>query len=120
MWDFPASAALGRLIEATAAAGRPVAAICHGVIGLSAARAGDQRPFVAGRRLTCFSNAEERALGFDRIVPMLAETELVRQGAHFSCSAPFESHVVEDGLLFTGQNPASAAALAATILQRQN
>jgi len=112
MWDFPTSAPLGKLLSALAAAGKPVAAVCHGVAGLMTATTPGGQPLVKGRRLTCFSNVEERMLEYDRIVPLLAETGLVDQGALFECAAPFEARVVRDGLLFTGQNPASAGPLA--------
>lgn len=116
MWDFPGSAELGGLLSAMAAAGKPVAAVCHGVAGLLAARAPDGEPLVKGRRLTCFSNEEERMLEYDKIVPLLAETSLTDQGAIFECAAPFETHVVRDGVLFTGQNPASARPLADAVI----
>ena len=57
-------------------------------------------------------------LGYDTIVPLLAETELVAQGARYASAAPFDPLVVEDGLLLTGQNPASAIPLATALLKR--
>jgi putative intracellular protease/amidase len=119
MWDFMSNRDLATLVERALAANRPVAALCHGVIGLHEARATDGSPIVAGRRITCFSNAEERLVGFDEIVPVLAETALVDQGGLYSSAEPFASHVVVDGLLFTGQNPASAGDLAAAVLAFQ-
>lgn len=116
MWDFPDSVELGALLSAMAAAGKPVAAVCHGVAGLMAARTPDGRPLVKDRRLTCFSNEEERMLEYDKIVPLLAETGLTAQGAIFECAPPFEAHVVRDDMLFTGQNPASARPLAEAII----
>lgn len=69
-----------------------------------------------GRKITAFSNAEEEALGFDQIVPVLAETALKEKGADYRCADPFEPMVQIDGRLITGQNPASAADLAAALL----
>ncbi len=118
LWDFPASRPLGALATALHAQGKPVAAICHGVVGLMTATAADGAPLVAGKALTCFSNEEEAMLEYDKIVPLLAETALVGQGAIYRKAAPFESMVVDDGGLLTGQNPASAGPLAAALLER--
>nr|WP_047169587.1 type 1 glutamine amidotransferase domain-containing protein [Sphingomonas sp. Y57] len=118
LWDFPACRPLGALATALHAQGKPVAAICHGVVGLMTATAADGRPLVAGKAITCFSNAEEAMLEYDSLVPLLAETALVAQDADYRCAAPFEPLVVEDGGLITGQNPASAEPLAAALLVR--
>lgn len=118
LWDFPGCRPLGALASTLLAQNRPVAAICHGVVGLLTAAAADGQPLAAGKSLTCFSNEEEAMLEYDKLVPLLAETELVAQGALYSKAAPFEAHVVEDGLLITGQNPASAGPLAKALLAR--
>lgn len=117
LWDFPSCAPLGALVTALDQQEKPLAAICHGVVGLMTATAEDGQPFATGRSLTCFSNAEEAMLEYDKLVPLLAETELVRQGAIYSSAAPFEPKVVEDGRLITGQNPASAEPLARALLR---
>lgn len=116
LWDFPGCKPLGALATSLIAQDKPVAAICHGVVGLMTATAPDGAPLVAGKSLTCFSNEEEAMLEYDKVVPLLAETELVRQGAIYSRAAPFESKVVKDGCLITGQNPASAEPLAKALL----
>jgi len=118
LWDFPACAPLGALVTALGQQDKPLAAICHGVVGLMTATATDGIPFVADRSLTCFSNAEETMLEYDKLVPLLAETELVRQGAIYSSAAPFEPKVIEDGRLITGQNPASAEPLARVLIRQ--
>lgn len=115
LWDFPHSAPLAHLIETLLARRAPVALVCHGVAALMNARTPDGAPIARGRSLTCFSNAEERMLEFDGIVPFLVESALVDQGADFTAAAPFDPHVVEDGLLLTGQNPASAKPLAVAL-----
>jgi putative intracellular protease/amidase len=120
LWDFPVCRPLGSLVSALTADDRPVAAICHGVVGLMTATAPSGAPLVAGKSLTCFSNEEEAMLEYDKLVPLLAETELVRQGARYSQAAAFEPHLVEDGTLITGQNPASAAPLAKALLAHLN
>lgn len=118
LWDFPGSLPLGALATSLYAQRKPVAAICHGVVGLLNAKKPDGTPLVEGKALTCFSNAEEAILEYDKIVPLLAETALVAQGARYRQASPFEPIVVEDGNLITGQNPASAAALAEALISR--
>jgi putative intracellular protease/amidase len=117
-WDFPTSASLTRLIETLDRSGRIIAGVCHGVLGLTAARCPHGKALVAGRAVTGVSNTEERAIGYDKIVPLLPEDRMTQLGARYSCAAePFQSHVVRDGNLLTGQNPASAAPLAVEVLR---
>lgn len=118
LWDFPSCEPLGALVTALDQQHKTVAAICHGVVGLMTATAANGAPFAKGRSLTCFSNAEEAMLEYDKLVPLLAETELIRQGAIYSRAAPFEPQVIEDGRLITGQNPASAEPLARALLRQ--
>lgn len=117
-WDFPVSTALTKMIETLHGSGRVVAAVCHGVLGLTTARCSQGKALVAGRAVTGVSNAEELAIGYDKIVPLLPENRMNQLGANYSCAAEsFQSHVVRDGNLLTGQNPASAAPLAAEVLR---
>ncbi|MFL9839761.1 type 1 glutamine amidotransferase domain-containing protein [Sphingomonas sp. ST-64] len=120
LWDFPHCGALGALVSELAAHQKPIAAICHGVVGLMTAVTGDGVPLVAGKAVTCFSNEEEAMLEYDKLVPLLAETALVEQGARYSRAPAFEPHLVEDGMLITGQNPASAGPLAQALLRLLN
>lgn len=114
VWDFPENTALGNIVASVSRAG-VIGAICHGVSGLLNPVAGTA--FAKGRALTAITNAEDEMGGFDKIVPVLPETALKAVGASFSAAAPFQSHVIQDGRLVTGQNPASAGPLAARMLQ---
>jgi putative intracellular protease/amidase len=118
LWDFPGCNALGSLITNLFVQGKPVAAVCHGVVGLLTATAPDGSSLVKGKNVTCFSNEEEAMLQYDKLVPLLAETALVDKGAHYQRAAPFEPLVVVDGRLLTGQNPASAQALASALIKQ--
>lgn len=118
LWDFAACQPLGALVTELARQNKVIAAICHGVVGLMTATASDGSQFVSGRSLTCFSNEEEEILEYDKVVPLLAETELVRQGAIYDRAEAFQAKIVEDGRLITGQNPASAEPLARALLRQ--
>lgn len=115
-WDLPASAALGKVLSELAERHSPVAAVCHGTAGLASARDPKGEPLVRGRRVTAFSNAEEDQVGYTALLPVLPENLLCSLGSRYSCAPPWQEHVVADGWLLTGQNPASAAPLARAVL----
>jgi putative intracellular protease/amidase len=115
--DLPDNEALIRFLSAYWAGGGVLAAVCHGVGALLNVRLPDGRHLVDGRRLTAFSQEEERAVGLDEVVPYFLDDALTKRGAHYESGEPFTSHVVADGTLVTGQNPASAAELAATAMR---
>ena len=73
-----------------------------------------------GKNVTGFSNSEEAAVELTGIVPFLVEDMLQQQGAHYQKGEDWQSHVVVDGLLVTGQNPASSAATARALLDLLN
>ncbi|MFL9872903.1 type 1 glutamine amidotransferase domain-containing protein [Paraburkholderia megapolitana] len=118
VYDFPSNPAIASLLAVMSAANKPIAAVCHGVSGLLNGASGDRENLVTGRRLTAISNAEDAIGGLDKILPMMPETPLRAAGALYSAAAPFEPHVVEDGNLITGQNPASAAGVTQALLAR--
>ena len=88
--------------------GKPVAAVCHGPAVLRSVKGPGGEPAVKGKRITAFSNSEEAAVGLTAVVPFLLEDEFVRLGAVYSRVADWAPHAEVDGLLVTGQNPASA------------
>lgn len=97
-------------------AGKPLAAVCHGPAALVNVRLSDDTFLVAGRRMTSFTDEEERAVQLDRIVPFALETTLRERGALFERAAMWEDHIVEDGTLLTGQNPQSSGSLALKLI----
>lgn len=116
MWDLPNSCDLARLIYDFYVSGKPVAAVCHGPVGLTSVCKQDGEPLVKGLRVTGFTNAEEDAVGLTKIVPFLLENRLRELGAEVVNAPDFEAHTVVDGNLVTGQNPASSEAAAKDVL----
>jgi putative intracellular protease/amidase len=112
MWDFPNHPVLSALVSQAIATNRPVGAVCHGPAGLLGATAPDGKPLVAGRKVNSFTNAEERAAGMTSVVPFLLEDRLRQAGGQFESGGVFQRFMVEDRGLITGQNPASADAVA--------
>jgi putative intracellular protease/amidase len=104
------------LIEAMNRAHKPIAAVCHGVAALRKPLGVDGAALVADRGVTAFSNSEELAVNGPDLVPWFVEDEMRRLGAHFSRDADWSAHVVVDGNLITGQNPASSIECAQEVL----
>ena len=117
MWDFPDHPVLTALVSEAIATNRPVGAVCHGPAGLLGAKGPDGRPLVAGRKVNGFTNAEERAANMTAVVPFLLEDRLRQAGGIFESGGVFQRFVVEDRGLITGQNPASADAVAERMVE---
>jgi len=118
MFDLPENPHLKAMLHSQFEAGRIVAAVCHGPAGLVDVTLNDGRPLVFGRTLTAFTDEEERAVGLDKAMPFLLETELREKGAKFVVGEPWGSHVEIDGQLITGQNPASSGATAEAVIKQ--
>ncbi|MCB1776902.1 MAG: type 1 glutamine amidotransferase domain-containing protein [Candidatus Competibacteraceae bacterium] len=120
VWDFTPNKTLAARIRTALDTDTFVAAVCHGPSGLLGVRDGHGRPVIAGRRVTGFSNREERAVGLDQVVPFRLETQLKAQGAHYMAGPDFQSFAVRDGHLITGQNPISSAETAQLLIEAVN
>tara|TARA_R110001606_G_scaffold376500_1_gene535213 strand:+ start:1114 stop:1806 length:693 start_codon:yes stop_codon:yes gene_type:complete len=116
LWDLAENADSKRLIEAFAAADRPVGAVCHAPAVFRHTLDADGKPLVSGRRVTGFANTEEDAAGLTDIVPFLVEDMLKANGGLYEKGADWADFVLRDGKLVTGQNPASSARAAKEIL----
>ena len=116
MWDLAEDTDSVALIEAFYNSGKPVAAVCHapGVLRHVTYKGA---PLVKGKRVTGFANSEEEAVHLTKVVPFLVEDELKRLGGQYEKAPDWESFSIVDGLLVTGQNPASSTAAARSLLQ---
>jgi putative intracellular protease/amidase len=120
MWDLAEDSNSVRLIDSFLAAGKPVALVCHAPGALRHVKAADGQPLVLGKQVTGFTDGEEEAVGLTKIVPFLVEDEMLKLGAVFSKKANWAVHVVSDGLLITGQNPASSGPAAKVLINKLN
>ena len=118
LWDLAEDKASIGLIESFVAARKPVALVCHAPGVLRHVRTPDNRPLVEGRKVTGFTNTEEDGMGLTEVVPFLVENELKAKGGLFSRGPDFAAYVVGDGLLITGQNPASSGPAARALIDR--
>ncbi|GCF07970.1 type 1 glutamine amidotransferase domain-containing protein [Dictyobacter arantiisoli] len=119
--DFTKSDALTQVIRWTLELEKPLAVVCHGHCALLALRDGESVWPFAGYRMTCFSHSEELVTNMAGKLPLVLEVEIKRLGAHYEkADTIWDSHVVEDRNLLTGQNPHSSKALAEAFVKKLN
>lgn len=120
LWDLSEDPASIALIEAMLAGGKPAAFVCHAPGVLRHARVPDGASIVDGKEVTGFADTEEAAAGLTDVVPFRVEDMLRKNGGRYTKAADWEPHVVVDGMLITGQNPASSEGTAKALLKRLN
>jgi len=118
LWDLAEDPSSIALIEAMLAAGKPVATVCHAPGVLRHPKTSDGTFVVQGKTVTGFTNSEEEAVGLTKVVPFLVEDMLKQNGGKYSKAQDWHPHVVTDGLLITGQNPASSEPAAKALLEK--
>ncbi|KAF2080393.1 type 1 glutamine amidotransferase domain-containing protein [Flavobacterium sharifuzzamanii] len=116
LWDLVEDRNSIALIESFYTHNKPVAFVCHAPAVLKNVKVNGQY-LVKGKKVTGFTNAEEEAVGLTKVVPFLLEDVLASNGAIFSKGENWQPYAVADGLLITGQNPASSKLVAAKLLQ---
>lgn len=117
MFDLATSQALKTLLSEFDAQNKIIAAVCHGPAAfVDAIRAGEAETLVQGRRITAFTDAEERAVKLDSLMPFLLASKLREQGATVVENADWSDHVEVDGTWITGQNPQSSQSTARAVV----
>jgi putative intracellular protease/amidase len=116
MWDLSTDQTNARLAGKFHMTGKPIGAVCHGPAGLVRAVDEEGISILKDRKVTGFSNTEEIGVGLDKVVPFLLEDRLRELGGRYSRGPDWASYVVVDGLLVTGQNPASAVETAGALI----
>jgi len=116
LWDLAEDRDSIVLIESTYDAVKPLALVCHAPGVLRHAKGNDGAPLVNGRKVTGFTNTEEAAVGLTDVVPFLVEDMLKANGGHYAKKDDWACHVITDGNLITGQNPASSEEAARVVV----
>jgi|TARA_B100002019_G_scaffold292772_1_gene317039 putative intracellular protease/amidase len=116
LWDLTNNEQSIKLIEHFWSKGKPVSAVCHAPAVLLNAKTPSGDPIVQGRTVTGFSNTEEAAVELTNVVPFLLEDELTAKGGHYRKVDDWQAYAVQDGMLITGQNPASSEQTAQRLL----
>ena len=118
LWDLAEDDISIGLIEAFYNNNKPVGSVCHGPAIFKHTKNAEGKPLVEGKKVTAYSNSEEEAVQFTDIVPFSVEDMLKEQGGTYSKGQDWNPYVLEDGLLVTGQNPASSALVAELLFKK--
>ena len=118
LWDLAESADSAKLIESFYQSNKPVSFVCHAPAALKNVKNTDGEPLVKGKNVTGFTNTEEALVQLTDVVPFLVEDMLKENGGIYSKKGDFEEYAIEDGLLITGQNPASSEKVAELLLNK--
>ena len=118
LWDLAESKDSAALIERFYGMEKPVAFVCHAPGALKNVKNTDGEPLVKGKKVTGFTNTEEELVKLTDVVPFLVENMLKENGGIYSKAGDFEPYALEDGLLITGQNPASSEKVAEMLLNK--
>jgi len=116
LWDLAESATSQQLITEFYTANKPVAFVCHAPGVLKDVKVNGEY-LVNGKNVTGFTNTEEEAVQLTNVVPFLVEDMLIKNGGRYSKIADWNPYAVVDGLLITGQNPASSEKVAEELLK---
>ena len=119
LWDLAVDKNSIELIETFVKQHKPIAFVCHSPAALKNVKI-DGEYLIKGKKVTGFSNTEEEGVQLTDVVPFLLEDVLKANGGHYEKGTDWESYVVEDGLLITGQNPASSEEAAKRLLAKLN
>lgn len=118
LWDLTQEDDSIALIEQFWQQNKVVSAVCHAPAVLLNAKDENGDWLIAGKSVTAFTNSEEAAVGLTNVVPFLLQDALIQKGAIFESTQDWQSFTVQDGLLITGQNPASSEAVAQAVLRQ--
>jgi len=117
LWDLAEDLNSIALVEQFHRANKRIGAVCHAPAIFKNTKAADGTSLIAGKTVTGFSNSEEAAAQLTDIVPFLVEDMIKENGGIYTKGGDWESYTVQDGLLYTGQNPASSEAVAKLMLE---
>ncbi len=118
LWDLVEDQNSIALIQEFYKNNKPVAAVCHAPAVFKNTKNEDGTPLVKGKKVTGFTNGEEAAVELTKVVPFLVEDMLKENGGVYSKGADWSPYALEDGLLITGQNPASAELVADLLVKK--
>ncbi|PYZ91640.1 glutamine amidotransferase [Salipaludibacillus keqinensis] len=117
VFDFPENDMLKRLLQEHAEHNAVISSVCHGPSGLVNVTYKDGTPLVKGKKVSAFTDDEEREMQLDGVVPFLLETTLKERGAEFVRGDNWTDFSVRDGHLITGQNPMSSQSTADKVVK---
>jgi putative intracellular protease/amidase len=120
LWDLVDDVDSIALIQSTIEANKPVATVCHSSAVLLNIKDNNDAYLINKKAVSGFTNNEEAAVELTQIVPFLLEDELIKRGADYQRAADWTPFAVQDGLIISGQNPASSALVAQKLITHLN
>lgn len=118
IWDLAENKHSIALIEEFYKNKKPIASVCHAPAVFKNTFDSNGDPIVQGKMMTAYSNAEEEAVQFTSLVPFSVQEMLIENGAIYSKGPNWRPYLQQDGLLISGQNPASAELVAKALLKK--
>ena len=118
LWDLTDNSDSIQLIETFITDNKPVATVCHATAALLNVKDDSDKYLVAGKAIAGFTNTEEEAVQLTDIVPFLLEDELIKRGADYQKAEDWSAFAVQDGLIISGQNPASSELVAQKLVSQ--
>lgn len=120
-WDMPDNAGSIALIQSFVEQQKPTAFVCHSAAALKNVKTKTGEYLLKGKTVTGYSNDEEIAGQTGAKAAFSLEDMLRERGANYQKAAEkWTSFAVQDGLLITGQNPASSEATAEKLVAALN
>lgn len=120
LWDLATDVKSIKLIEDFLAANKPVGAVCHASAVLLDVKDSAGEYVVKGKAVSGFTNSEEAAVQLTDVVPFLVEDEFIKRDADYQKAEDWHAFAVQDGLIISGQNPASSELVAEKLLAHLN
>ncbi len=108
MFDLAHNDDLRTIVEYMYIYDKIIAAVCHGVVGLTYAFDCKENPILKNKQVTAFTNKEEQIVKMCEFMPFSLEDKIKSQGAVFIADKPWSEHVEINCNLVTGQNQQSA------------
>lgn len=118
LWDLTENQKSIELIESFLKSNKPVAAVCHASAALLNVKQASGEFAIKGKVVTGFTNSEEAAVALTDVVPFLLEDELINRGGDYQKAEDWHAFAVQDGLIISGQNPASSLLAAEKLLKQ--
>lgn len=117
LWDLANDETSIALIKKAYDQDKVIGAVCHAPAVFKNVFIKPEQNIVGGRKVTGFTNTEEDAVQLTNIVPFLVEDMLKDNAGEYTRGDDWAPHIVVDGRLITGQNPASSEGAAKAVVQ---
>ena len=116
MWDLSEDKNSVKLLESFIKNNKPITLVCHAPAALKNVKDANGQPYINGKQVSAFANTEEAAVQLTSVVPFSLEDMLKSKGADYKKGADWQPFAVQDGIMITGQNPASSLLVAQKLM----